>query len=57
VTKQELQFRISELEDKLKETKESAAWTKGPVNDAMKLVIPMMHDQLQLMRDVVNAMA
>jgi len=56
MSKHELQQRISEMEDKLDETKESVSYNRGPVNDAMKVVIPMMRDQLDLMRDIVNAL-
>jgi hypothetical protein len=50
----ELNDRINQMEHKLDDTAEAASWNRGPVNDALKIVIPMMKDQLALMREIVT---
>lgn len=53
-TSSELNRKIYHMEKQLDETEEGLAHDRGPTRDVMKLVIPMMRDQLQLMRDIVN---
>lgn len=47
-----LQTQISQMERKLAETKDAAEWTAGPVRDVLRIVIPMMEDQLAITREV-----
>lgn len=41
------------MQEKLRETKEDAESTRGPVQDALRVVIPMMEDQLDILEDVL----
>lgn len=52
MSKTEIQIAIAEMEEKLNET--VSGMGSGPVKDAMKLVVPMMKDQLNLMREIVK---
>lgn len=56
ISKEELQRRIEEMKQKLQETRESAEFSAGPVRDALRIVIPMMEDQLQLMDFMLDLM-
>lgn len=51
-TEVEIAVMIDAMDKKLKETKESfGAWNSGPVSDTLKVVIPMMEDQLEIIRE------
>jgi hypothetical protein len=54
MSKQEIENKIDAMEIKLIETKDSASYHAGPVNDALKVVADMMEDQLVIMRDILN---
>ncbi len=54
MTYKQLKDTIVAMETKLDETKDNAKFNRGPVNDALQVVIPMMEDQLQLMRDMLD---
>lgn len=54
--KRTLEERIAIMETKLEETREFATWNSGPVNDALKIIVPMMKDQLDLMRDILASL-
>lgn len=49
MTKAQIQQQIAEMQKKLEDTRESAAWNSGPVNDTLKVIIPMMEDHLKIM--------
>jgi hypothetical protein len=48
-----LKSKIEAMEKKLAETKDDAKFNRGPVNDALQVVIPMMEDQLQITKDLL----
>lgn len=45
--------QINAMREKLKETAEATAWTSGPVNDSVKLMVPMLTDQLEIMENLL----
>lgn len=50
----EIATRILKMETALKETTDSLKWTSGPVEDSLKVVIPMMEDQLSIMKGLLD---
>lgn len=54
MSKAELQVRIAEVEMKLDSTVDYL--DRGPVKDAIRLVIPMMKDVTELLKDIVEEM-
>lgn len=54
MSRDEIEDAIDEMEQKLKETKESSAKNTGPVNDALQVVIPMMEDQIVILRGILD---
>jgi hypothetical protein len=53
-TKQQIEQNIAQMEEKLDET--VSGLDRGPVRDAVRVVVPMMKDQLALMRSLLDAM-
>lgn len=56
MTKQDIEHQITRMEKKLEETRESFSHNRGHLNDTMRVVIPMMEDQLKLMRSMLDIM-
>jgi hypothetical protein len=54
LAKNEVELQIKRLETKLEETRSAAVHQRGPVTDALMVVIPMMEDQLALLREVLK---
>lgn len=54
MNKQQIETMIDEMEDKLEETKDAVGYNRGPLKDAMMLSIPMMQDQLKIMRGLLE---
>lgn len=52
-TRREILTELEAMEKKLEETLDSAGYTRGPVNDALKVVIPILQDQNKLMRKIL----
>lgn len=44
--------QLDEMEQKLDET--VTAVDRGPVKDALRLVVPMMKDQINIMREILD---
>lgn len=55
MNKQELHIRITAIEDKLDET--LTGLDRGPVKDAMRLVVPIIKDQIAILRELVEKVA
>lgn len=51
--KRYVENQIAAMENKLLETKEDAESSRGPVQDALRIVIPMMEDQLQIQKSIL----
>lgn len=54
MNKQQIETMINEMETKLEETKDAVGYNRGPLKDAMMLSIPMMQDQLKIMRAMLE---
>lgn len=54
--KAKIQGEIHQMQKKLEETQDSFSYNKGPVNDALRIVIPMMQDQLKILRTILDAL-
>lgn len=46
--------KLNEMAKKLEETKDVSAFSAGPVNDSVKIIVPMMEDMLDIVRDVLD---
>lgn len=47
---------IEQMENKLEETRDSIEWNHGPVRDAVKIVIPMMEDNIKILKAILEAL-
>lgn len=54
MTKKDVLEMIRAEEQKLQETLEAINWNTGPVRDAMKLTVPMMQGNINLLRAIVE---
>lgn len=54
MNKQQIETMINEMEAKLEETKDAVSFNRGALKDAMMISIPMMQDQLKIMRAVLE---
>lgn len=54
MTKVQIEKMIDDMETKLEETEEAVSWNRGPVKDAVLTTIPMMKDQLEIMRALLE---
>ena len=54
--KAKIQGEIHQMQKKLEETRDSFSYNRGPVNDVMRVVIPMMEDQLKILRAMLDAL-
>lgn len=52
--KHEIKYELIRIETELESTKEAMAWSKGPVNDALKLVIPMIKDLIEVDKRILE---
>lgn len=52
--KKQLDDQILAMETKLRETKEDAQFTRGPLQDSLRVVVPMMEDQLDLSKKLLE---
>lgn len=48
-SRHEIQIQFNTMREKLDETLDDAQHTRSPLSDALRVVIPMMQDQLKLM--------
>jgi hypothetical protein len=49
-----IEAKLAQMETDLAETKNSAAYIRGPVNDAVQIIIPIFEDQVKLMREILE---
>lgn len=54
MNKAQILIMIDDVETKLHETRASMAWNSGPVNDCVKLMVPMMLDQIKILRAMLD---
>jgi hypothetical protein len=54
MNKQQIETMINEMETKLEEAKEDLVWNRGAIKDSVMLVIPMLQDQLKIMRAMLT---
>lgn len=55
MSKADIERMIDDMEFKLAETKENAGWIKSAVSETLNIVIPMMEDQLKILRALLAA--
>lgn len=56
MTKSQLEGMIADMRKNLLDTKDSAKWAKGPVNDAIQIMVPMLEDQINIIQGVLDLM-
>lgn len=56
MTKSQLEGMIADMQKNLLDTKDSAKWSKGPVNDAIQVMVPMMEDQIKIIQGLLDLM-
>lgn len=54
MTKVEIEAKIREMKKNLEETKDTISQTRGAVESAVAIVIPMMEDQLVVLEAILN---
>jgi hypothetical protein len=51
-----IKAKIETMKVELERTREAAAYDRGALNDALRVVIPMMEDQVKLMEAILELM-
>lgn len=50
----QIESEIERMETKLSETLASAQYNSGPLRDNLRVIVPMMQDQIRLMRMILD---
>lgn len=54
MNKLEIEQKLDTMTEKLKDTKDQAEFSRGPVSDALEAVVPMMEDMVEIMRAILK---
>lgn len=54
MNKFQIEKMITDMENKLEETRDSVSWNSGAIKDTMMITIPMLEDQLKIMRALLE---